>query len=72
LGFDFGPVRLGTGVIFARDFDETNYEKDEKLNLIIPVFSLAFGFPIGEHYRLDANVISVAMPASRVSLSYLF
>jgi hypothetical protein len=72
LGFDFGPVRLGTGIIFARDFDETNYEKDEKLNLIIPVFSLAFGFPMGEHFRLDANAISVSMPASRVSLSYLF
>lgn len=72
LGFDFGPVRLGGGTIFARGFDEDNYAKDEKLNLIIPVFSLAFGFPVGEHYRIDANVISVAIPSSRVSLSYLF
>jgi hypothetical protein len=68
LGFDFGPVRVGAGAIFARQFDETSYEE----NLIIPVFSLAFGFPMGEHFRLDANVISVAMPISRVSLSYLF
>jgi hypothetical protein len=72
LGFDFGPVKLGAGTIFARWFDETNYDQDEKLNLVIPVFSLAFGFPMGEHFRLDANLISVAMPISRVSLSYLF
>lgn len=68
LGIDFGGVKLGTGLIFA----ETISDGETKEQFIIPVFSLAIGFSVTEHLRMDANLISLSVPFSRLSLSYSF
>jgi hypothetical protein len=69
MGFDLGAVKIGGGAIFAeevRDDDKT------PSSFIIPVFSLAFGLPVTENLRFDANLVSLSMPFSRLTLSYIF
>lgn len=69
LGFDFGPVKLATGAILA---EEVRDDDKSPSSFVIPVFSLAFGIPVMENLRVDANLLSLSMPLSRVTLSYLF
>ena len=69
MGFDLGAVKIGGGAIFAEEVRE-----DDKApsSFVIPVFSLAFGLPVTENLRFDANLLSLSMPISRITLSYIF
>jgi len=68
VGIDFGALKIGTGAIFAEEVSDDKAPS----SLIIPVFSLSVGFNLTNNLRLDTNVLSVAMPFSRMSLSYSF
>ena len=72
LGIDFGMLKIGTGAIFANEIKKGFKDGGNKASLIIPLFSLAFNFPLDDHFRIDGNLISVAMPFSRISISYIF
>jgi hypothetical protein len=65
---DFGNIKLGTGVIFSKHLKNDKVES----NIIIPLFSLAFGFPVGEHLTIGGHLFSLTFPFSRISLSYRF
>jgi hypothetical protein len=65
---DFGKVKLGTGVIFSKHIKD---DKEES-SIPIPLFSIAFGFPIGEHLTLGGHLFSLTFPFSRISLVYSF
>ena len=69
LGLDFGAVKIGGGAIFA---EEVRDDDKAPSNFVIPVFSFAFGLPVTENLRFDANLFSLTMPFSRLTLSYLF
>jgi outer membrane protein transport protein (OMPP1/FadL/TodX) len=74
LGLDFGAVKIGGGVIFAEEVLDTKDSEEGKKpsSFVLPVFSFAFGLPITENLRFDANLLSLSMPFSRLTLSYLF
>ncbi len=74
LGLDFGAVKIGGGAIFAEEvLDKKDADEGKKPSrFVIPVFSFAFGVPITENLRFDANLLSLSMPFSRITLSYLF
>jgi len=74
LGLDFGAVKIGGGAIFAEEVLNKKDAEDGKKpsTFVLPVFSFAFGVPITENLRFDANLLSLSMPFSRVTLSYLF
>ena len=69
LGLDFGAVKIGGGAIFA---EEVRDDDKAPSSFVLPVFSLSFGLPITENLRFDTNLISLSMPFSRLTLSYLF
>ena len=69
MGFDLGAVKIGGGAIFA---EEVRDDDKAPSSLVIPVFSLAFGLPVTENLRFDANLLSLSMPISRLTLSYIF
>jgi len=69
LGLDFGAVKIGGGAIFAEEVRDDN---DPPSSFVLPVFSFAFGLPVTENLRFDANLLSLSMPFSRITLSYLF
>jgi hypothetical protein len=65
---DFGNIKLGTGIIFSKLLKDDK----EKDNIIIPLFSLAFGFPVGEHLTIGGHLFSLTFPFSRITLGYRF
>ena len=69
MGFDLGAVKIGGGAIFA---EEVRDDDEAPSSFVIPVFSLSFGLPITENLRFDTNLVSLSMPFSRLTLSYLF
>lgn len=69
MGFDLGAVKIGGGAIFA---EEVRDDDEAPSSFVIPVFSFAFGLPITENLRFDANLLSLTMPISRLTLSYIF
>ena len=68
LGIDFGTIKLGTGVIFCKHIKDYK----EEGSIPIPLFSIAFGFPVGEHLKINGHLLSLTLPLSRVSLTYSF
>lgn len=66
LGLDFHYFRLGGGVITGK------FKNEEEVRIFIPSFAIGTGFSITSLLRVDTILVGLALPVSKLTLTYLF